>query len=48
MLIWLNVWLLLRLKDVAQEQYSQKEAERAAGMTKEVLAPAHGAAMAMA
>mmetsp|Transcript_342 Transcript_342/g.436 ORF Transcript_342/g.436 Transcript_342/m.436 type:complete len:129 (+) Transcript_342:242-628(+) len=30
-----------RLKDVVQEQYSQEEAERAAGMTKEVLPPAH-------
>lgn len=31
-----------RLKDVAQEQYTQAEAEFAAGMTKEILPPAHG------
>eukprot|EP01039_Chlorochromonas_danica_P009819 gene9819-10861_t len=31
-----------RLKDVAQEQYTHEEAERAAGKTKEVLPPAHG------
>lgn len=31
-----------RLKDVAQEQYTQREAEFAAGMTKEILPPAHG------
>lgn len=31
-----------RMKDVAQEQYTQGEAEFAAGMTKEVLPPAHG------
>lgn len=30
------------MKDVAQEQYTQGEAEFAAGMTKEVLPPAHG------
>ena len=30
-----------RLQDVAQPQYSQEEADRAAGMTKEVLPPAH-------
>ena len=30
-----------RLKDVAQEQYSQREAELAAGKTIEVLPPAH-------
>jgi hypothetical protein len=33
---------LHRMKDVAQEQYTQSEAEFAAGMTKEILAPAHG------
>jgi len=32
-----------RMKDVAQQQYSQGEAEYAAGMTKEVLPPAHSA-----
>jgi len=31
-----------RLKDVAQQQYSQDEAEAAAGMTKEVLPSVHG------
>jgi hypothetical protein len=30
-----------RLKDLAQEQYTQAEADRGAGMTKEVLPPAH-------
>jgi len=30
-----------RLKDVAQEQYTQAEADAAAGKTKEVLPPAH-------
>ncbi|CAM9300659.1 unnamed protein product, partial [Discosporangium mesarthrocarpum] len=30
-----------RLKDVAQEQYTQEEAERGAGMSKEVYPPAH-------
>ncbi|KAM3569892.1 hypothetical protein VYU27_008026 [Nannochloropsis oceanica] len=34
-----------RMKDVAQEQYSQGEAEYAAGMTKEVLPPAHSAGL---
>jgi hypothetical protein len=29
------------LKDVAQEQYTQAEAERAAGKTKEILPPVH-------
>lgn len=31
-----------RLKDVAQQQYSQREADLAAGKTVEVLPPAHG------
>lgn len=30
-----------RLKDVAQKQYSQKEAEWASGKSKEILPPAH-------
>ncbi|CAM9410860.1 unnamed protein product [Choristocarpus tenellus] len=30
-----------RMKDVAQEQYTQEEAERGAGMVKEVYPPAH-------
>lgn len=34
--------VLFRLKDVAQPQYSQKEADLAAGKTPEVLPPAHG------
>lgn len=32
-----------RMKDVAQEQYTQAEAERGAGMTKEKYPPAHPA-----
>lgn len=32
---------LIRMKDVAQEQYTQAEAERAAGMTREKYPPAH-------
>ncbi|CAK4502795.1 unnamed protein product [Aphanomyces euteiches] len=32
-----------RMKDVAQEQYSQKEAERAAGKSIEVYTPVHAA-----
>lgn len=32
---------MYRMKDVAQEQYTQAEAEFAAGMTKEALPPAH-------
>jgi hypothetical protein len=31
-----------RLRTLAEEQYTQAEAERAAGKTKEVLPPAHG------
>jgi len=31
-----------RLKDVAQNKYTQAEADRAAGKTKEALPPAHG------
>jgi hypothetical protein len=30
-----------RLKDIAQEQYSQAEADRGSGKTKEILPPAH-------
>jgi hypothetical protein len=30
-----------RLKDLAQEQYTQEEADRGVGMTKEILPPAH-------
>lgn len=30
-----------RLKDVAQEKYTQEEAERGAGMTREKYPPAH-------
>ena len=37
-----NFLYLLRLKDVAQKQYSHKEAEMGAGKTLEVLPPAHG------
>ena len=36
--------LLRRLKDVAQAQYSQREADSAAGKTAEHLPPAHPAA----
>ena len=35
--------IYFRLKDVAQEQYTQAEAERGAGMTKEKYPPAHPA-----
>mmetsp|Transcript_50164 Transcript_50164/g.58570 ORF Transcript_50164/g.58570 Transcript_50164/m.58570 type:complete len:129 (+) Transcript_50164:90-476(+) len=31
-----------RCKDLKEEKYTQDEAERAAGMTKEMLPPAHG------
>jgi hypothetical protein len=31
-----------RLRTLAEEQYTQAEAERAAGKTPEVLPPAHG------
>jgi hypothetical protein len=34
--------LVDRLKDVAQKQYTQGEADEAAGMSKERLPPAHG------
>ncbi|CAN0163705.1 unnamed protein product [Ectocarpus sp. 4 AP-2014] len=37
-----------RMKDVAQEQYTQAEAERGAGMTKETYPPAHAVKSASA
>ena len=37
-----------RLKDVAQKQYTQEEADYGAGITKEILKPAHQTTDAMA
>lgn len=36
-----SFYFFIRMKDVAQEQYTQAEAERAAGMTREKYPPAH-------